>query len=161
MEVSFRKGTAPDINFILTNPGTKWKMTDKDGKAIESYTKKEIAEGTLSVKLYMKNYEFTVPSFSGNLDLTDDVTIGIASTNADDNLPVWLEYQDTDSVWHIMGEADMNNKTYSRQTASGNNIFHTHGLFSNVGSSDNHSIVVNEDEYPNITDWNAFTGKNL
>lgn len=161
VEVSFRKSAAPDINFILTNPGTKWKMTDKDGKAIESYTKKEIAEGTLSVKLYMKNYEFTVPSFSGNLDLTDDVTIGTASTNADDNLPVWLEYQDTNSLWHIMGEADMNNKTYSRQTASGNNIFHTHGLFSNVGSSDNHSIVVNEDEYPNITDWNAFTGKNL
>ena len=36
IRISYKKGTTPDVDFVLTSPGTAWIMCDKDGNVISS-----------------------------------------------------------------------------------------------------------------------------
>ncbi len=157
--VSFEKGTTPNIKFVLTSPGTRWSMCDNSGAVIPDYTESSIEDGTLRVDLYMKNYEFTLPGFSGDIDgertLYDD-----HSHDGSDNVLVWLAYHGTDSKWYpFVDTTKAGVRTYARETTASVNVYLTHGLFSGVGGS--RSINVNEDDYPLITNWNDYDGRNL
>lgn len=170
-QVSFEKGTHPSVKTVLTAPGSEWKMTYATGVAIPTSTDvpvDSLQSGTRSVTLYMKNYEIAIPGFYGNLDSSSvglSVTDQINSipSNELDSIPVWLEYKDTIGLWHTLQESkNSNNKTYSVEKSSGTNILYLHGQFSNVGNSQNYSIVINENsDYSDIVDWSDFTGKTL
>ncbi|MBR2281129.1 MAG: hypothetical protein IJ863_00750 [Spirochaetales bacterium] len=162
LQIKFPKGSTPDVALSLSNPGTKWRMVDMTGIDIESHSMLYVEAGTANVDLYMKNYEFTMPGFSGNIDGAQTL-YSDPSHDGSDGLPIWLEYWDVvNSSWVKFDDTvTEGNRTYKTQSIAGDNIINTHGVFSNVGNSDSCTIVVNSDNYPNITDWPSFTGKRL
>ena len=166
IRVSYPKATTPDVTFKLTSPGTGWKMTDKDGALIEQLVEEDVEEGTLSVSLYMKSFELTLPSFSGDIDGLID---GNAS-NASDNLPIRLAYFDKDGNEQYFEEVDdAQLKTYSDPRNVNTNVLYRHGVFSGVGSTNNYSLVINRENYPemgfvigdDIKGWDDLTGKTM
>ena len=156
-------GSSTTIKYWLESSGTHWEMSNKSGELIDADTcvSETIAEGTHSVTLFMKKYEYTIPSFSGdmNLKLSDK----IKEENIDD-VPVYLFYHDgTD--WKVFSETvSANNVTTSTQVTSESPIYYTHGHFANVGRTANNTIVVNSDsdnDYKDIVDWDNDYGKTV
>lgn len=159
IQISFAKGSAPDVTFVLSSPGDGWRMCDKDGSLMESFTVEDLEAGSRRVSLYMKNYEFTLPAFSGDIDGTFSNT---PNTNDVDNISVRLAYVDKNDAVHFFSEPDSaEHRTYCTRNVVGNNVYFEHGLFSAIGYNDNYSIVINEENYPDIIDWDAYTGKEL
>ena len=157
--ISFAKGSSPDDTFVLSSPGDGWRMCDKDGSLIESFTVEDVEEGSLRVSLYMKNYEFTLPAFSGDIDGSFS---NLPNTDDVDNISVRLAYVDKNDTVRFFAESDSaEHRTYCTRNVVGNNVYFEHGLFSGIGYSDNYSIVINEENYPDIIDWDAYTGKEL
>ncbi len=164
LQIKFPKDTTPDVTLTLTSTGTNWTMVDSSGAVQTSYSLTDVAAGTTSVKLFMKNYEFTMPGFSGDIDgkveASSDYTDNMGTTDVNDNLPIWLAYYGTDSKWHPFKDTiTAGAKTYASQTTAGTEIYYTHGAFSGVGNST--SLVINEDTYDDITTWSSYTGKTL
>ena len=166
VRISYPKDTTPDVTFKLTSPGTGWKMTDKDGVLIEQLVEEDVEEGTLSVSLYMKSFELTLPSFSGDIDGLIDGN----AANASDNLPIRLAYFDKDGNEQYFEEVDdAQLKTYSDPRNVNTNVLYRHGVFSGVGSTNNYSLVINRDNYPemgfvigdDIKGWDDLTGKTI
>ena len=74
-----------------------------------------------------------------------------------DNVTVHLAYVDTDSAEHFFEEIESAQpKTYCTRYEVGDSAYFEHGRFSGVGYSDNYSIVINKENYPKITDWEAW-----
>ena len=162
LQIKFPKDSTPDVTLTLTSTGTNWTMVDSTGASLTSYTVSDVAAGTTSVSLYMKNHEFTVPAFNGYINGTIAL-YSDTSLDVYDDLPIWLEYWDVNNnVWVQFDETVADgNRTYKQQSTAGDNVFFTHGLFDNVGNSGSYTITVNKDTYPNIYDWDSFSGKNL
>ena len=152
--ISFMKGTDPDVTFVLSSPGDSWMMCRKDGSPEDKYTEDDVEAGTLRVSLYMKSNEFTLPAFSGDIDGSFS-----ALPNLDDvdNVTMHLAYVDTGDVEHFFEEVESSGpKTFCSRYEVGDNVYFEHGRFSGVGYSDNYSIVINRENYPDIVDWNAW-----
>ena len=152
--ISYKKGTEPDVSFILSSPGDSWMMCKKNGEPEDLHVETYVEEGTLRVSLYMKGNEFTLPAFSGDIDGTYS-----ALPNLDDvdNVTVHLAYVDTASAVHFFEETESSQpKTYCTRYEVGDSAYFEHGRFSGVGYNDNYSIVINKENYPDIADWNAW-----
>ena len=122
-------------------------------------TVEDVEVGSLRVSLYMKNYEFTLPAFSGDIDGSFS---NLPNTDDVDNISVRLAYVDKNDTVCFFAESDSaEHRTYCTRNVVGNNVYFEHGLFSGIGYSDNYSIVINEENYPDIIDWDAYTGKEL
>ena len=157
--VSYKKGTSPNLKLSLSNDGSHWVMTDKDGNEIPNYTIDNLKDGVKSVTLYMKNNEITLPAFSGNID---NLNFDTNPTNAKDGIVVWLEYKDINGTWVAFEETkNAGRKTSAEERSSGDTIKFYHGRFSGIGNNDNYSIVINKETYPDIIDWDNLTGKNI
>ncbi len=157
--ISFKKGLAPDVSFVLSSPGDSWKMCLKDGSLTEIHVEEDVGEGTLRVLLYMKSYEYTLPAFSGDIDGSYDMAPNL---NDVDNVLIHLAYVDKDQQVRFFDEVESSGPaTYCSRTPVGDNAYFEHGLFSGIGYSDNYSIVINQENYPDIVDWDAYTGTEL
>ena len=159
--ISFAKGTTPDVTFVLTTQGDSWKMCAKDGSLIQSVKVEDVEEGSLRVSLYMKNYEFTLPAFSGDIDGSYS---NATTPNVDDvdNVVIHLAYVDKNNVVHYFTETESAApKTYSSRFEVGDNVYFEHGRFSGIGYNDNYSIIINRENYPDIIDWDAYVGTEL
>ena len=159
--ISFAKGTTPDVTFVLTTQGDSWKMCAKDGSLIESVKVEDVEEGSLRVSLYMKNYEFTLPAFSGDIDGSYS---NATTPNVDDvdNVVIHLAYVDKNNAVHYFTETESAApKTYSSRFEVGDNVYFEHGRFSGIGYNDNYSIIINRENYPDIIDWDAYVGTEL
>ena len=162
LQIKFPKDSTPDVTLKLTSTGTNWTMVKSDGTVITEYVAEDVEEGTTVVNLYMRNSEFTVPAFSGNIN-GKLALYTVTDYDIYDDLPIWLEYWDVvNNAWVKFDETVADgNRTYKQQSTAGDNVFYTHGLFANVGNSGNYTIVVNKDTYPNIYSWASFSGTNL
>ena len=163
IRISYPKETNPDVTIKLTSPGSGWVMTDKDGKPIESHVIQDVEEGTLDIVLFMKEYSFTIPAFSGSVyfDKNEAKTDKPVSAK-NDNIQVWLQYKKagTTDEWVDFTETKTaNNLTYATQIPAGNNVYYSHGQFSGVGSTDDCTIVVNQETYSDAFNWATYTGK--
>lgn len=168
IRISYKKGTTPDVDFVLTSPGTAWSMCDKDGNVISSKVLEDVGRGTLSINLYMKNFEMTLPAFSGDIDGTINEQ---GTVEGVDNLPIRLAYinADEEEVFFQEIDDDASLKTFAQTITVNTNIKYKHGVFEGVGSSDNHMIVINRENYPNmgfviddeIGSWDDITGKTM
>ena len=159
--ISFAKGTTPDVTFVLTTQGDSWKMCAKDGSLIQSVKVEDVEEGSLRVSLYMKNYEFTLPAFSGDIDGSYS---NATTPNVDDvdNVVIHLAYVDKNNAVHYFTETESAApKTYSSRFEVGDNVYFEHGRFSGIGYNDNYSIIINRENYPDIIDWDAYVGTEL
>ena len=165
VRISYPKDTTPDVTIKLASPGSSWKMTDKTGKVITQQIVEDVEEGTLSVSLYMKRYEFTLPAFSGSVVFDSNeaaqLTINVDPINANDNVQVWLQYKKAGvNEWKDFTETkSANHMTYAVQASSGNNMYYNHGQFSGVGNTDDYTIRINEDSYSDSFDWTSYNGK--
>ena len=137
-------------------------MTDKTGKVITQQIVEDVEEGTLSVSLYMKRYEFTLPAFSGSVEYVGGdpmVTFDANPTNGQDNVPVWLEFASVSlpgTFVEFNETVSANIKTESVATEYGNTVRYDHGRFSGVGN-DGYVITINENnEYSDAINWNAY-----
>lgn len=157
IRASFEKGPSPSITFALTTPGSNWKMTKSSGEPIDYSEPVALSNGTQSVTLYMKNYEFILPGFSGSID-----SIDTTRDNANDNVQVWLEYKKQDgSGWEPFDETvTAYHKTRMEEAPTSTTMYYRHGQFNGVGAN-GYSIVIDEANYPLIADWSSFTGKIL
>ena len=162
VRISYPKDTTPDVTFSLTSPGSSWKMTDKNGKVITQQIVEDVEEGTQSVSLYMKRYEFTLPAFSGSVEYSAGdqmVTFDTTPTNGQDNIPVWLEFESVSlpgTLVEFTETVSANNKTGSVSTEYGNTVRYDHGRFSGVGN-DGYVITINENnEYSDAINWTAY-----
>ncbi|MBR6084146.1 MAG: hypothetical protein IKP61_00820 [Spirochaetales bacterium] len=152
--ISYKKGADPDVSFRLYSPGDSWMMCRKNGEPEDLHVETDVQEGTLRVSLYMKGTEFTLPAFSGDIDGTFS-----ALPNLDDvdNVTVHLAYVDTTSAVHFFEETESSQpRTYCTRYEVGDSAYFEHGRFSGVGYSDNYSIVINKENYPDIVDWAAW-----
>ena len=165
VRISYPKDTTPDVTIKLASPGSSWKMTDKTGKVITQQIVEDVEEGTLSVSLYMKRYEFILPAFSGSVvfDSTEaaQLTINVDPINSNDDVQVWLQYKKAGAnEWKDFTETkSANHMTYAVQASSGNNMYYNHGQFSGVGNTDDYTIRINEDSYSDSFDWTSYNGK--
>ena len=165
VRISYPKDTTPDVTIKLASPGSSWKMTDKTGKVITQQIVEDVEEGTLSVSLYMKRYEFTLPAFSGSVVFDSNeaaqLTINVDPINANDDVQVWLQYKKAGvNEWKDFTETkSANHMTYAVQASSGNNMYYNHGQFSGVGNTDDYTIRINEDSYSDSFDWTSYNGK--
>lgn len=163
IEISFPKDTTPDVTFRLTSPGANWKMCDSDGKVIPDKPVQDVENGTLSVKLYMKSYEFTLPAFSGSVEYEDGpamVTFDNTPKNAQDGVRVWLEYVPASGGGNVVLTETVaaSHKTESIPAEYGNTVRYDHGRFSNVGGG-NYTITITpdeENEYRNAINWEVY-----
>ena len=162
VRISYPKDTTPDVTIKLASPGSSWKMTDKTGKVITQQIVEDVEEGTLSVSLYMKRYEFTLPAFSGSVEYVGGdpmVTFDANPTNGQDNVPVWLEFASVSlpgTFVEFNETVSANIKTESVATEYGNTVRYDHGRFSGVGN-DGYVITINENnEYSDAINWNAY-----
>ena len=162
VRISYPKDTTPDVTIKLASPGSSWKMTDKTGKVITQQIVEDVEEGTLSVSLYMKRYEFTLPAFSGSVEYVGGdpmVTFDANPTNGQDNVPVWLEFASVSlpgTFVEFNETVAADNKTESVATEYGNTVRYDHGRFSGVGN-DGYVITINENnEYSDAINWNAY-----
>ena len=157
--ISYKIGESPDVTFALSSPGDSWKMCLKDGSLISEHVEEDVQEGTLRVSLYMKSYEYTLPAFSGDIDGTYDA---VPNLNGVDNVLVHLAYVDTNNQVKFFEEVESSApETYCSRTPIGDTVYFEHGLFSGIGYNDNYSIVINQDNYPDIIDWDAYVGTEL
>ncbi len=155
------------VKYWLEASGTKWEMVDKTGALIDSSTcvSETVSEGTHNVTLYMKNYEFTLPGFSGDIDGTIEDSASYDPTNANDNVPIWLAYfhdeegEDNDAWYPFEDTVYANSLTFADDTIANTEIYYKHGVFNGVGNAT--TVTVNEDTFPEITDWDSYSGKNL
>ncbi|MCQ2411478.1 MAG: hypothetical protein MJ057_00805 [Sphaerochaetaceae bacterium] len=148
--ISFEKGTDVDVTFKLANDGSRWKMTDSEGTLVSQVVEHDVQKGILNVSLYMKNYEFILPAYSGNIDgsVTDHSSVYVTDI---DNIPVHVEYYGTDGQYHAFEPTvTAGHRTYSTAITVGDNLYYTHGHFSGVGYSDSYTINVNTDDYPDL-----------
>ena len=167
VRISYPKGTTPDVTLSLDSPGTGWVMTDRDGAPIQEKIVADVADGTLSISLYMKSYSFRIPSFSGAVIMGagagyEQLTVNADPVNSNDDVRVWLQYKVAGSAdtWKDFPETkSANNLTRAAQTAAGNNVYYNHGQFSGVGSAGGTSIEVNLQDYSDAFDWDAYTGR--
>ena len=161
IRISYPKDTTPDVTIKLTGPGTGWKMTDKDGKLIDEQVIEDVGEGTLDVTLYMKNYSFDIPAFSGSVYFDNTKAKDDNPVNVNDGVQVWLQYKKAGTeTWADFTETKTaNNLTYAAQIPSGNNVYYSHGQFSGVGSTDDYTITVNSQNYSDAFDWASYTGR--
>ena len=170
VRISYPKDTSPDVTFSLTSPGSSWKMTDKNGKVITHQIVEDVEEGTQSVSLYMKRYEFTLPAFSGSVEYCpvdtpdpDDsvpmVTFDATPTNGQDNISVWLEFASVSlpgTFVEFNETVSADNKTESVATEYGNTVRYDHGRFSGIGNG-GYVITINENnEYSDAINWTAY-----
>ena len=158
--LSFAKETTPDVTFKLTSPGANWKMSDSTGKVIAQFVEEDVKEGTLSVRLYMKSYEFTLPGFHGTVQVGGAplVTNETIPANGNDGIQVWLEYFDhSDGTYKPFTETkEVEYRTESEQVTATTGIYFNHGLFSGVGNN-GYSVLINENNvYKNAIDWEAY-----
>lgn len=152
--ISFMKGTNPDVTFVLYSPGDSWMMCKKNGEPAENHMENDVEAGTLRVSLYMKSNEFTLPAFSGDIDGTYSTLPNLADV---DNVTMHLAYLDTNGDEHFFEEIESAGpKTYCTRYGVGDSVYFEHGRFSGVGYSDNYSIVINKENYPDIVDWDAW-----
>ena len=161
ISISFAKDTNPDVTFVLTTQGDSWKMCAKDGSLIENVKVEDVEEGSLRVSLYMKNYEFTLPAFSGDIDGSYS---NATTPNVDDvdNVVIHLAYVDKNNAVHYFTETESAApKTYSSRFEVGDNVYFEHGRFAGIGYNDNYSIIINRENYPDIIDWDAYVGTEL
>ena len=165
IRISYPKGTTPDVTFTLTSPGSGWKMCDDTGDLIDSLIEEDVGSGTLAVSLYMKNYELTLPGFSG--DINGDIN-GMTTYAGVDNLVIRLAYISDDNTEKFFDDVDRAQlKTYSDPRSVNTNILYKHGVFSDVGNTNNYPIVINRTDYPhmgfvvdgNIKGWDELAGK--
>ena len=165
IRISYPKGTTPDVTFTLTSPGSGWKMCDDTGALIDSLIEEDVGSGTLVVNLYMKNYELTLPGFSG--DINGDIN-GTTTYSGVDNLVIRLAYISDDNTEKFFDDVDRAQlKTYSDPRSVNTNILYKHGVFSDVGNTNNYPIVINRTDYPhmgfvvdgNIKGWDELAGK--
>lgn len=160
VRISYPKDTTPDVTFKLSSPGSGWKMTDKNGAPITGQIISDVGEGTLSVSLFMKRYGFAVPGFNGNVDGKVESSGDYNPSDPSDNLPVWLAYKALDGKYYPFEDTlAAGNLTYASQTQAGNEVYYTHGVFTGVGNDT--EIVINQETYPNIADWDEYTGRML
>ncbi|MBR5099526.1 MAG: hypothetical protein IK091_09935 [Spirochaetales bacterium] len=162
VRISYPKDTTPDVTIKLASPGSSWKMTNKTGKVITQQIVEDVEKGTLSVSLYMKRYEFTLPAFSGSVEYVGGdpmVTFDANPTNGQDNVPVWLEFASVSlpgTFVEFNETVAADNKTESVATEYGNTVRYDHGRFSGVGN-DGYVITINENnEYSDAINWNAY-----
>lgn len=163
--IKFPKEGPTDVKFELSSPGTHWKMVDKTGNPISNFSEESIGkDGTeeRTVTLYMKNYEFTLPGFYGDIDGTVDTS----NKTDNDNKKITLKYYDVKAKdWKEFAELkDANLKTGVDMITTGNAVQFRHGVFKDVGSSDNYTITINDDKdnpYRDIFNWDNFNGKNI
>lgn len=160
LSVKFPKDKTATIKFKLTSPGTYWEMVESTGSKIEEPQGISITKGTNSVTLYMKNYEFTLPGFYGDIDGKVDET---ANDTSNDNQVIKLEYKEHNSqTYNEFDEVkNANLKTFSERIVASDKVHFQHGLFKDVGRSDYYSITINKDNYPKIFDWDNYSGKNI
>lgn len=157
VRIAFPKGTDATVVMSLQSPGTYWKFTDNEGKALSEPLLFTVGNGTRTINLYMRNDEIVLPSFSGNIDGRIDT----GPDNASDNLPVRLAYRDIDGNWRYFTEVDESQtRTYNRRDI-GDAVMFTHGLFSGVGNTEDYTITINRDTYPAIIDWDSFDDKTI
>ena len=161
IRVKYANGTTPDVTFTLTTPGAGWKMCNKNGTVIPNQAVEDISEGSLTVKLYMKRYEFTLPSFGGSVVFGagfDELTKNIDPTNGNDGLKVWLEYQPAAGGDFVPFEETVssNHLTSASQTVAGDNIYYRHGRFSGVGGSGYTVSIAENGDYSDAIDWDAY-----
>ena len=161
VSLSFEKDTTPDVTFRLSSPGANWKMCGSDGRVITQQIVEDVEDGTLSVKLYMKCYEFTLPAFSGSVEYVDGVpmmTINATPTNDQDGVEVWLEYVPVSGVGNVVltETVSANHRTEARTTESAGTVIYDHGRFSGVGGG-GYSITISPDnEYSTAINWTAY-----
>ncbi len=157
-QISYEKGSTATLKMFLDSDGTYWTMTNSEGKKVDEPQSFSADTATKTVTLYMRNDEITLPAFSGDIDgsVTD------APNNAKDNLPIRLGYKDKNGAAKYFTQVDeAQEKTYCRTYDIAGEVKYQHGLFSNVGNSDNYSIVINRDTFPEIIDWDAFDDKTI
>lgn len=164
LQIKFPKDSTPDVTLKLTSTGTKWEMVDSTGATLASYSLSDVAAGTTSVNLYMKNYEFTMPGFSGDIDgvveSSSNYVANMGTSDVNDNICVWLAYKGTDDNWYPFTDTvEANTLTYASQTVASTEVYYTHGVFNGVGNAT--TLVINEDTYPLITNWANYTWKKL
>lgn len=145
------EGTA--VKLELMSLGTKWKMTDSAGNVLENPVEEAVLPGNNTISLYMKNYEFILPAFSGyidnNLTVIDSQHPG-SRDNVNDNIRVWVEYLGTDNTWHQFKQTlRANHLTRSVAITNEDPLIYAHGRFSNVGN-DGYNIRVNDETTPEI-----------
>ena len=157
--ISFKKGENPDVFFALSSPGDSWKMCTREGSLIPEYKVLDVEEGTLRVSLYMMGFEYTLPAFSGDIDGTYTSTPNLDGV---DNVRIHLAYVDKNGGVQYFDEVESAEpETYCTRTPVGDAYYFEHGLFSGIGYNDNYSIVINQENYPEIIDWAAFEGTEL
>ena len=77
--------------------------------------------GLVAGHVYMKNYEFTLPAFSGDIDGTFSNT---PNTDDVDNISVRLAYVDKNDAVHFFSEPDSaQHRTYCTRNVVGNNVY--------------------------------------
>lgn len=160
IRISYPKGTKPDVTFTLTSPGSGWKMCDDTGDLIDSLIEEDVGSGTLAVSLYMKNYEFTLPSFSGSVEFksgTPMMTINENPTNEQDNVSVWLEFVPSigDSI-EVSETMDAEHRTTASSVQAGNNIIYNHGGFSGVGNNGYVVTITQDNKYKEAVNWTVY-----
>ena len=160
IQISYPKGTNPDVTFTLTSPGSGWKMCNSTGALIPDYCAQDVESGTLEVNLYMKNFVFTLPSFSGSVEFVSGapmVTINEHPTNGQDNVSVWLEFVPSigDSV-AFSETVDAEHRTAASSVQAGNNMIYNHGGFSGVGNN-GYVVTINQtNEYKDAVNWTVY-----
>ena len=166
IRVSYLKGSNPNLSMTLTSPGTKWIMTKSDGSPAGEPEKKTLSDGSLSITLYMKNLEITLPAFSGDID----GSITSEEVNENDNLPIRLGYYKNDeSIAYFEEVEEAQLKTHSTIHTTGVSLMYEHGRFENVGSSGSYSIRINAETYPDmgiviggaLKSWSDVAGKTI
>ena len=161
VQISFPKDTTPDVTFILTSPGTNWKMAKEDGTVTEQAEEYDVEEGTLDVTLYMKRYEFVLPSFDGYVLFGGNAAVSSEPANGNDGLQVWLEYRPAAGGDYvpIAESVNANHLTSSVQTIAGNTISYRHGRFAGVGGNGYSVSFLQGGDYGDAVDWASYAGE--
>lgn len=160
---STTEGTS--VKFILSAPGAFWEMTDNEGHPKDFYQVSGVKEGTYTVNLYMKSYEFALPAFSGSAILGagagfEHITFDDTPINDNDDVKVWLEYHPVDQaagVYVPFAEIKTRNHTTEvRDEVVAEHVRYYHGEFSGVGS-DGYTVTIRKDgDYSNAVDWTTY-----
>lgn len=158
IRIAYPKGSKPDVTFTLTSPGSGWKMCEDDGELIEYLVLQDLEKGTLEASLFMKNHSFTLPGFSGSakFDGTDKL-FDENSSNKNDNIQVWLEYQPAGGGAYkpFTETKDAYHHTEAIQAQDLTTPHFIHGRFSGVGN-DGYSVSINSSSYSDAIDWEDY-----
>ena len=170
IQISFpKKAEGTSVTFMLSSPGTFWKMTDKDGHPKNVHSESGVKAGTYSVNLYMKPYEFVLPAFNGSVIFGsgvgyDHITINSSPENKNDRVKVWLEYKPVSGDYKPFKETeDADHLTGAREVTFNEHFYYYHGEFSDVGYSNSYTVRINnddEDDYYDAVDWEKYDTEN-